>query len=46
MSTNRYAAPFREELAHWLGALSTIDEQLELWLSVQVLILCMHHVLP
>lgn len=36
MATNRYAAPLREELTHWLGTLSTVDEQLELWLSVQV----------
>lgn len=36
MVTNRYAAPFREELTSWLGKLSTVDEQLELWLSVQV----------
>ena len=37
MSSNRYAAPFREEVTSWLKRLDTVSECLESWLGVQSL---------
>lgn len=37
MASNRYAAPFREAVAGWLGQLGVVGEQLESWLAVQAL---------
>ncbi|KAK9841874.1 hypothetical protein WJX81_008571 [Elliptochloris bilobata] len=37
MASNRYAAPFREAVAGWLGRLGVVGEQLESWLAVQAL---------
>ena len=37
MASNRYAAPFRESVAAWLGRLGVVGEQLESWLAVQAL---------
>ena len=35
MASNRYSAPFREDVQAWIGKLSTISELLEQWLLVQ-----------
>lgn len=35
MASNRYSAPFRDEVQAWIGKLSTISELLEQWLMVQ-----------
>ncbi len=35
MSTNRYSAPFREEVQGWIVKLSTVSEIVEQWLMVQ-----------
>ncbi|KAK9794950.1 hypothetical protein WJX73_010224 [Symbiochloris irregularis] len=37
MASNRYAAPFREEVVAWLKRLDTVSECLESWLGVQSL---------
>ena len=37
MASNRYAAPFRDAVAGWLGQLGVVGEQLESWLAVQAL---------
>jgi len=37
MASNRYAAPFRDGVAGWLGRLGVVGEQLEAWLAVQAL---------
>lgn len=37
MASNRYAAPFRDGVAAWLGRLGVVGEQLEAWLAVQAL---------
>lgn len=37
MASNRYAVPFREAVAGWLGQLGVVGEQLESWLAVQAL---------
>jgi hypothetical protein len=36
MATNRYSAPFREQVQSWAVKLSTVSEILEQWLMVQV----------
>jgi len=36
MATNRYSAPFREQVQSWVVKLSTVSEILEQWLMVQV----------
>jgi dynein heavy chain len=35
MATNRYSAPFREEVQEWIIKLSTVSEIIEMWLIVQ-----------
>ena len=35
MATNRYSAPFREEVQGWIIKLSTVSEIIEQWLMVQ-----------
>ncbi|CAD7698753.1 unnamed protein product [Ostreobium quekettii] len=35
MATNRYSAPFREEVHEWIVKLSTVSEIVEQWLMVQ-----------
>lgn len=35
MATNRYSAPFREQLQSWIVKLSTVSEIIEQWLMVQ-----------
>ncbi len=35
MATNRYSAPFREEVQGWIVKLSTVSEIVEQWLMVQ-----------
>uniref|UniRef100_A0A7S0GLB7 Dynein heavy chain n=1 Tax=Micromonas pusilla TaxID=38833 RepID=A0A7S0GLB7_MICPS len=35
MATNRYSAPFKEEVAGWIAKLSTVSEIVEGWLIVQ-----------
>ena len=35
MASNRYSAPFRDDVQAWIGKLSTISELLEQWLMVQ-----------
>ena len=35
MSSNRYSAPFREELQYWLASLSTVSDVVEQWVAVQ-----------
>lgn len=35
MATNRYSAPFREEVTNWVNKLSTVSEVIEQWLVVQ-----------
>ncbi|KIZ06068.1 Dynein gamma chain, flagellar outer arm [Monoraphidium neglectum] len=35
MATNRYSAPFREQVQSWVVKLSTVSEILEQWLMVQ-----------
>ena len=35
MSTNRYSAPFREEVTLWITKLSTVSEMIEQWYLVQ-----------
>ena len=35
MATNRYSAPFKEEVAEWIAKLSTVSEIVEMWLVVQ-----------
>ena len=35
MATNRYSAPFREEVQSWIVQLSTVSEIVEQWLMVQ-----------
>lgn len=35
MATNRYSAPFREEVQGWIVKLSTVSEIIEQWLMVQ-----------
>lgn len=35
MASNRYSAPFRDDVQSWIGKLSTISELLEQWLMVQ-----------
>ena len=35
MATNRYSAPFREEVQEWIVKLSTVSEIIEMWLVVQ-----------
>ena len=37
MASNRYAAPFREEVSAWLKRLDIVAECLESWLGVQSL---------
>lgn len=37
MLSNKYNAPFRSKIQKWVGALSTAQETLELWLKVQSL---------
>ena len=37
MASNRYAAPFREEVTAWLKRLDIVAECLESWLGVQSL---------
>ena len=32
MATNRYSAPFKEEVAEWIAKLSTVSEIVEMWL--------------
>jgi len=35
MATNRYSAPFKEEVTSWITKLSTVSEIIEMWLIVQ-----------
>ena len=35
MATNRYSAPFRDEVQGWIIKLSTVSEIVEQWLMVQ-----------
>jgi dynein heavy chain len=35
MATNRYSAPFKEEVHEWIAKLSTVGEIIEMWLVVQ-----------
>lgn len=35
MASNRYSAPFREEVSGWINKLSTVSEIVEQWLMVQ-----------
>ena len=35
MASNRYSAPFREEVNGWINKLSTVSEIVEQWLMVQ-----------
>jgi len=35
MATNRYSAPFRDEVQGWIIKLSTVSEIIEMWLVVQ-----------
>ena len=35
MATNRYSAPFRDEVQGWIIKLSTVSEIIEQWLMVQ-----------
>lgn len=35
MATNRYSAPFREQVQSWIVKLSTVSEIIEQWLMVQ-----------
>lgn len=35
MATNRYSAPFKEEVTSWIIKLSTVGEVIEMWLVVQ-----------
>lgn len=35
MASNRYSAPFREEVNGWINKLSTVSETVEQWLMVQ-----------
>jgi dynein heavy chain len=35
MSSNRYSAPFREDLQYWLASLSTVSDVVEQWVQVQ-----------
>ena len=35
MASNRYSAPFREEVNGWITKLSTVSEIVEQWLMVQ-----------
>ena len=35
MSSNRYSAPFREDLQYWLASLSTVSDVVEQWVTVQ-----------
>jgi dynein heavy chain len=35
MSSNRYSAPFREDLQYWLASLSTVSDVVDQWVQVQ-----------
>jgi dynein heavy chain len=35
MATNRYSAPFKDEVTTWITKLSTVSEIIEMWLIVQ-----------
>lgn len=35
MASNRYSAPFREDVTGWIAKLSTVSEIVEQWLMVQ-----------
>jgi len=37
MATNRYSAPFREEVTEWVIKLSTVSEMIESWTVVQAM---------
>lgn len=45
MATNRYSAPFREEVTDWVIKLSTVSEMIESWTVVQAMWMYMEAVL-